>query len=79
VLRDEDRKVLATLGGQSAAQIIKAGQVAVANMIFNFAGLVFRKPGTYTFHVNWNGEEKAQVPLYIELKSEVTGGSESTG
>jgi hypothetical protein len=64
-LKDEDLKEFAKAVSKVAIRNIPAGRSGVAHQIMQFAGMQFTRPGSYRFHVVWDGKEVDQVPLHV--------------
>lgn len=72
-LKDEDLRQHARASANIAMNAIPAGRTGCLNQILNFAGMTFRRPGTYNFHVSWDGKEVARVPLYVVEQAQRAG------
>ena len=64
-LRDPDMKEYARATAEMKVPGLPAGKFQTINQILNFAGVTFVRPAEFAFHVSWNGQEKAQVPLNV--------------
>lgn len=64
-LRDEDGREYLRAAAKANVPKIEPGRFQNVNQVINFAGMGFGKPGTYAFHVAWDGVEKARIDLIV--------------
>jgi uncharacterized protein DUF6941 len=64
-LRDEDGREYLRAAAKANVPRIEPGRFQNVNQVINFAAMGFGKPGTYAFHIIWNGVEKTRVDLVV--------------
>lgn len=65
-LRDEDGREYLRAAAKANIPRIEPGRFMNVNQVINFAGMGFGKPGTYAFHIVWDGVEQPSVDLMVE-------------
>lgn len=64
-LRDEDGREYLRAAAKVNVPRIEPGLFQNVNQVVNFAGMGFGKPGTYAFHVAWDGVEKTSIDFIV--------------
>jgi hypothetical protein len=64
-LRDEDGREYLRAAAKVNVPRIEPGRFQNVNQVINFAGMGFGKPGTYAFHIAWDGVEITRVDLVV--------------
>ena len=68
-LIDEDGREVMKGEGELAVPPIPAGEIQSHNMILTFAGIQFRRAGSYAFHIEQDTEEIGRVDLTLAIGS----------
>jgi hypothetical protein len=64
-LRDEDGREYLRAAAKANVPRIEPGRFQNVNQVINFAAMGFGRPGTYAFHIAWDGVEKTRVDLVV--------------
>ena len=64
-LRDEDGREYLRAAAKVNVPRIEPGLFQNVNQVVNFAGMGFGKPGTYAFHIAWDGVEKTSIDFIV--------------
>jgi hypothetical protein len=73
-LRDEDGREYLRAAAKANVPRIEPGRFQNVNQVINFARMGFGKPGTYAFHILWDGVEQTRVDLVV-VQGAVPGAS----